>query len=350
MQHYCLFSKGAKVKSTVFNDVVMPTHPRRRRVVTAFAVLSLIVMPLSSLGVATAASASGSKSPSSGCGVGSPKTAILSLKIDGINRTVIVHVPTTYTNTSKLPLVLNLHGSGSTAAQQDVFSGMDETADEDNFIVAFPQALIPDGTGYDWNVPGVPLVGGRAVPAGSPNDVKFLTNLVGVLEHMYCVNPMAVYATGFSGGAREVSQLACDDSKIFAAVAPVSGLRHPTPCPATRAVPVIAFHGSDDLVDPFAGKGEAYWTYSVQTAAKDWAKQDHCSTSPTVSKSTGVVFTSYSTCAKGTAVELYEVIGEGHEWPGGPSMPSSITSLLGPQSNAVNANSVMWSFFASHQL
>jgi polyhydroxybutyrate depolymerase len=338
------------MESKVFNDVVNITPPRRRRISVLLVVLSLITMPLTGLGVATSASASGSKTPSSGCGVGSPKTAILSLKIDGINRTVIVHVPTTYTNISKLPLVLNLHGSGSTAAQQDVFSGMDETADADNFIVAFPQGLIPDGSGYDWNVPGVPLVGGRAVPKGSPNDVKFLTNLVGVLEHMYCVNPMTVYATGFSGGAREVSQLACDDSKIFAAVAPVSGLRHPTPCPATRAVPVIAFHGSADPVDPFAGKGEAYWTYSVTTAAKDWAKQDHCAKTPTVAKSTGVVFSSYAQCAKGAAVELYEIIGEGHEWPGGPTMPSSITGLLGPQSNAVNADSLMWSFFASHQL
>ena len=350
MQHYCLFSKGAKMNGTASNDVVMPTRTRRRRCLTVFAVLSLIAMPFASLGLASPASASGAKSSASGCGVGSPKTAILSLKIDGINRTVIVHVPTTYTNESKLPLVLNLHGSGSTAAAQDVFSDMDQTADEDNFIVAFPQALIPDRTGYDWNVPGEPLVGGRAVPVGSPNDVKFLTNLVGALEHMYCVNPMAVYATGFSGGAREVSQLACDDSKIFAAVAPVSGLRHPKPCPATRAVPVIAFHGSDDLVDPFAGKGEAYWTYSVRTAAKDWAKQDHCSKSPTVSKSSGVIFSSYSKCAKGAAVDLYEVIGEGHEWPGGPTMPSSITDLLGPQSDAINANSLMWSFFASHQL
>jgi polyhydroxybutyrate depolymerase len=350
MQHCCLLAKGAEINATVFNDVVMPTHRRRRRFLTIFTVLSLLVMPLASLGAATAASASGSKTVSSGCGIGSPKTAILSLKIDGINRTVIVHVPTSYTNTSKLPLVFNLHGSGSTAAKQDAFSDMDETADADSFIVAFPQGIIPDGSGYDWNVPGVPLFGGRAVPAGSPNDIKFLTNLVGVLEHMYCVNPMAVYATGFSGGAREASQLACDDSKIFAAVAPVSGLRHPTPCPATRAVPVIAFHGSDDLVDPFLGKGEAYWTYSVPTAAKDWAKQDHCSKTPTVAKSTGVVFTSFSKCATGAAVELYEVIGEGHEWPGGPTMPSSITSLLGPQSNVISANSLIWSFFASHQL
>ena len=216
--------------------------------------------------------------------------------------------------------------------------------------MAFPQALILEGTGFDWNIPGVPLVGGRAVPAGSANDVKFLSSLVGGLEHMYCVNPLAVYATGFSGGAREVSQLACDDSTLFSAVAPVSGLRHPKPCPIKRAVPIIAFHGSNDPVDPFAGNGQAHWSYSVKTAANDGAMQDHCSKTPTISKSSSVVLSTYPHCAKGSAVELYEVLGEGHEWPGGPTMPAAITDLLGPQSNALGANSLMWSFYAAHQL
>ncbi len=324
--------------------------PRRiflRGVTVALLALSLLSFVQSSLGPAIPVAAAAA---STGCGTSSPGTAILSLKIKGINRTVIVHVPTGYTNATKLALVLNLHGSGSTAAKQDIFSDMDQTANEDDFIVAYPQGLIPDGTGYDWNVPGVALYGGRAVPKGAANDVKFLTSLVGVLQRQYCINPLAVYATGFSGGARMASQLACDDATIFAAIAPVSGLRHPKPCPAKRAVPVIAFHGSHDLVDPFAGNGQAYWTYSVKTAAQDWAAQDSCAKTPKVTTSTGVVESVYSNCAKGAAVELYEVMGEGHEWPGGPTMPSSITAVLGPQSSEVSANSLMWSFFAAHQL
>ena len=51
-------------------------------------------------------------------------------------------------------------------------------------------------------------------------------------------------------------------------------------CPTTRAVPVISFHGSADPVDPFAGHGQKYWTYSVTTAAKDWSSQDHCTSTP----------------------------------------------------------------------
>jgi polyhydroxybutyrate depolymerase len=262
---------------------------------------------------------------------------------------VIVHVPTGYSGSTTTPLVLNMHGSGSTAAEQEAFTGMDDAADDDGFIVAYPQGLIPDGSGFDWNVPGVPLLGGGAVPAGSADDVSFLTTLVHILEQRYCIDTDRVFATGFSGGARMASRLACDASGTFAAVAPVSGLRHPTPCPATRPVPILSFHGTADPVDPYAGHGEAYWTYSVPQAAQDWAVQDSCSSTPTTSAlGTGATLIRYSGCAGGSTVELYAVTGEGHEWPGGPHLPASLTRVLGPQSDAVNADAVMWAFFAAH--
>ena len=226
---------------------------------------------------------------------------------------------------------------------------MNMTSNRDGFIVAYPQGLIPDGTGYDWNIPGVPLIGGRAVPKNSANDVKFLTSLVGILEQRYCINPREVYATGFSGGAREASQLACDESTVFAAVAPVSGLRRPNPCPATRAVPVIAFHGSADPVDPFAGHGQAYWTYSVPTAAKYWAEQDHCSAlASTTAPAHGATLTTSSKCAQGATVELYELPGRRTRVAGGPDHAREPHLAARPQSDAVSANALMWSFFPAH--
>ncbi len=272
------------------------------------------------------------------------------LTVSGHRRLVIVHVPAGYTGKRKLALVLNLHGSESTASAQEKFSGMDATADADDFIVAYPQAVIPDGTGYDWNIPGEPMVNGKFPPASAPSDVAFLTALVGDLAGQYCVDLSRVYATGVSGGGRMASQLACDASSVFAAVAPVAGLRYPSPCPASRPVPVIAFHGTADPIDPFNGNGLGYWTYSVPTAAHRWADHDHCAATPQTFAGRGYRLTSYSGCAGGTQVELYAITGEGHEWPGGPAMPSVITSALGPQSNAVSANALMWAFFVAHPL
>jgi polyhydroxybutyrate depolymerase len=286
-----------------------------------------------------------------GCAASPSGSAALTVHIDGRNRIVIVHVPAGYTGTTRIPLVLNMHGSGSDAVEEEALTGMNATSDADGFVVAYPQGLIPDGTGFDWNVPGVPLFGGRAVPANAPNDMSFLVSLVGDLEHRYCIDPKRVYATGISGGGRTASQLACDASSVFAAVAPVSGLRRPTPCPATRAVPVVAFHGTADPVDPYNGNGQAYWTYSVPQAAQYWAQQNGCSSAPVASQpASGATLTSYGGCPQGASVELYTLIGEGHEWPGGPKLSKAVTSVLGPQTNAVDADSVMWAFFAAHPL
>jgi polyhydroxybutyrate depolymerase len=309
------------------------------------AMVALGVVPFSLAGAPTAAAAT-----SSGCSTASPGSTTLSLKVNGFTRTVIVHVPRRSTGTTPLALVLNMHGSGSTALEQEGFTKMNTAANHDGFIVAYPQALIPDGIGFDWNIPGVPLIGGGPVPKGSANDVKFLTSLVAIMESKYCINPKEVYATGFSGGARMASQLACDDSGLFAAVAPVSGLRRATPCPTTRAVPVISFHGSADPVDPFDGHGQKYWTYSVTTAAKAWSTQDHCTSVAHSAPVSGVKLTTYTACSNGAQVELYEIVGEGHEWPGGPTLPSSLTGLLGPQSSLVSANGLMWVFFQAHPL
>ena len=114
------------------------------------------------------------------------------------------------------------------------------------------------------------------MPAGAADDIAILTGLPATLEHRYCIDPTRVYATGFSGGARTASQLACDASTVYPAVAPVCGLRRPTPCPATRVVPIVAFHSTADSVDPFDGNGQLYWTYSVPHAAIDWAAQNSC--------------------------------------------------------------------------
>ncbi len=293
-----------------------------------------------------------SASASSGCGRPvSSGTTTTSITVGGRTRLFIVHIPSGYSDTHPTPLVLNLHGSGSTAEQQEGFSGMDATADADTFIVVYPQAIIPSGTGFDWNIPGVPLLGGSPVPAGAANDETFLEDVVSTMRSRACIDPTRVYATGFSGGARMSSQLGCDAATTFAAVAPVSGLRLPAKCDAARPVPVISFHGLLDPVDPYAGHGQAYWTYSVPVAAQRWAAHDGCSpTADTSHPDPGVTLTEYGRCRGDSAVELYTFADEGHEWPGGPKLPRSITRGLGPQTDAIHAATVIWSFFAAHSM
>jgi polyhydroxybutyrate depolymerase len=270
-------------------------------------------------------------------------TSTLHVRVGGHTRTVLVHVPRSYTATIRVPLVLNLHGSGGTAAAEERLTGMDAQSELDGFLVAYPQALIRSGSGFDWNIPGEPLPDGVRAPAHPPDDLAFLTLLVGDLEGDYCVNIGRVYATGFSGGARMTSVLACDDSNFFAAVAPVSGLRWPDPCPTIRAVPLLAIHGSADHVDPYRGHGQPYWTYSVPEAAADWAHQDDCRSRPVVApEKHGVDVTAFLSCPGHAAVELLTVQGGGHVWPGG--------TALGPGAKVLDADSLIWAFFSAHRI
>ncbi len=276
---------------------------------------------------------------------------VVSVVFGGLSRPVVVHVPSGYTDRTPVALVLNLHGSGSTASAQETFSGMDSTSNTDGFIVTYPQGEISSGSGYDWNVPGEPLFGGGAAPANAPNDVAFLAEVIQRLEAGLCIDPNRVFSTGFSGGARMTSQLGCDLPGTIAAIAPVSGLRLPSPCTGTRAVPVISFHGTADPIDPYNGNGQAYWTYSVPAAAQRWAGHDSCAGTPdTTTPAPKVTLTEYSGCQDAATVELYTITGEGHEWPGGPILPVADTSVLGPQSSAIDADTTMWQFFEAHPL
>ncbi len=82
--------------------------------------------PVPVVAVAAAAAAHGS---AAGCGAPAESTT-LATTIAGHQRTAIVHVPSGYSGFQKVPLVLNLHGSGSSAVDQELFTGMDATVIE----------------------------------------------------------------------------------------------------------------------------------------------------------------------------------------------------------------------------
>ena len=149
--------------------------PRSSR---AMAVLGLVVVGCGS--PAGAPPASTSSLPSVACnGKAKPGDSVLTIESGGIQRTVLLHLPTGYTDLQKTPLVLNLHGSESTASQQEALTGMNATADQDGFIVAYPQGAIAAGAGYEWNIPGQPLLGGSSVPANAASSASITPRMRG---------------------------------------------------------------------------------------------------------------------------------------------------------------------------
>ncbi|AYD90809.1 alpha/beta hydrolase [Actinomyces sp. 2119] len=315
----------------------------------------------------------------------SPGTTTVQVTFSGQRYPVRVHLPeepsiqgaedgtrdelpdqaTPATDQEALALVLDLHGSGANATAQAQISGLDEIADAHGFVVAQPTAAIPlesdsplpDGS-WAWNVPGVPMVAGDYPPEDARDDVAFLTAVVDHLVQTACVDSQRVYATGFSGGGRMASALACARPGLLAAIAPVAGLRagraaydntsetDPLTCDPATGVPVLTFHGTDDWVNPYEGNADPRWGYSVNTALGRWAELNQCTEPPTQTQvSEQVLLTSYNDCSGGSGrVQGYTLTGAGHTWPGS----EADFGELGTVSQEIGASELMWEFFAKH--
>ena len=231
-------------------------------------------------------------------------------------------VPPGYDGHARLPLVLDLHGSGGNAAGQARNSGLETLSATERFIVA-----TLEGENNRWNVP---------VQPGRADDVAYVSDVIDHVAARVCTDPSRVYMTGFSGGARMTSLAACTLGSRLAAVAPVSGLRWPAPCDG-RAVPVLTFHGLADPQNPYdghaAGRG-AEWEESVPDALAGWARHNGCKGDAILEDPPGPLSTlRYDGCGA-AEVRMIRIDGLGHTWT----------------KTEVDTTGVMWQFFKSHRL
>jgi polyhydroxybutyrate depolymerase len=265
--------------------------------------------------------------------------ATYSVESGGVPRRYSVYVPHNYDPTRAVPAVLDLHGSGSDPKQELAISGMAAAAEMRGFVVILPIAVVPFPLGgFTWNVPANPRF---------PDDVRYVHDVLDDATQRLCVETTRVYATGFSGGARLVSELACALPDRIAAVGAVGGLRAPAGC--KRPVPVVAFHGTGDPINPYAGGGPSYWGYSIDVTLKRWIAQNRCRPNPIrVAVAPDVERLTYPSCAGEAELTFYRLDGAGHVWPGSafPFPPER----FGAMADTVDATAVMLDFFARHRL
>jgi polyhydroxybutyrate depolymerase len=246
------------------------------------------------------------------------RTVVDSIQNQGFWRTFRVYLPAKYTPGSQRPLILHLHGYGSSAAVEQAFTNYMAVADTANFLIAYPNAL-PDASGtHGWNV-GWPGVGNAVV-----DDVKFLSTLIDTLHARYTIDLKRVYASGISLGGFMSYQLGWKLSNRIAAIAPVSGSMYPTEyakCAPPRPIPVMEIHGTADQVIPYNGSA---FNIKTDTLMDFWVRHDHCipmpsaTNLPDISKTDGTSTTHFVWTAEVSRVscELFRVIGGGHvNWP-----------------------------------
>ena len=265
----------------------------------------------------------GASSQSSCAIAAAPGVSEQRLTSGGRERLYRLFVPPGYDGRARLPLVLDLHGSGGTAERQAATSRFEELAARERVLVATLQAA---AEGNRWNVP---------VTSERPDDVRYVSDVIDDVAKRACTDERRIYATGFSGGARMSSLLACKLGHRVAAIAPMAGLRWPGPCEG-RAVPVLTFHGLADPQNTYDGHvasrgGE--WLESVPEALAGWATHNGCDGQPKLDDPEGPLSTlSYVGCD--AEVRLVRVDGLAHTWA----------------RSEVDATAEMWRFFSGQRL
>lgn len=255
----------------------------------------------------------------------------------GIQRGYVMYLPKNRDAGKPLPVVIDFHGSGSDPYEEMQVTGMADAAERYGFVLLMPKAAVamPAG-GRTWNVPP---------DDQQPDDVRFAMDVLGHAAERMAIDRNRVYATGFSGGGRLASELACAAPRRIAAVGVVGGLRSPAGCEA-EAIPVVAFHGSEDPINPYAGGGSDYWGYGVDAAVQGWVKRNGCATVPEVTRvSASTVEFRFKDCQRGAEVVLYRAEGGGHTWPG--SHYPFPEERFGKSVSDVDATRVMLKFFLS---
>ena len=165
------------------------------------------------------------------------------------------------------------------------------------------------------------------------------------------------------------SVMACAFSDRIAAIAPVAGIRNPPGCKPSRPVPVVAFHGvADQWISYDGGLGPEVFALppdesrelveiaeptasdlSIPEVAAAWAKRNGCPRTPKeTSIATDVTLVRYA-CRTHADVQLYAIEGAGHTWPGS-TFSQALVDILGSTTLSIDADAVMWKFFAQHPL
>ena len=270
------------------------------------------------------------------------------LQVGSEQRSYRLFVPPSIDPSEPVALVVALHGGGGNAANLERTIGMNTIAEEQGFIIAYP-----DGSGrwedflLTWNAGNCcGLALDRQV-----DDVAFLRSLVRHLSTEYPIDPRQVYATGMSNGAMMAYRLACEASDVFAAVAPVAGAMNLERCEPEDPVSVLAIHGTGDRHVRFEGgqpeislDSHARVDRSVHYAMTFWAAHNDCDLEPEAHQNGSVRHESYPGCRPGLGVELLAIEGGGHAWPGA----TKFTPRGDEPSQALDASQAIWGFFEAH--
>jgi polyhydroxybutyrate depolymerase len=292
-----------------------------------------------------------------------PGSHLIEIRYGGLGRSYIVHVPPQGSSANPLPVILNFHGGGSNAGQQERYSGMDAAADRDSFVAVYPNGTGRGTRALTWNAGGCCVYAER----NKIDDVGFTRALLDDLATRTHIDRSRVYATGLSNGGMMAYRLGVEASDRIAAIAPVEGALMVETSGPPRPMPLMLFNSVDDRFVPYAGRvgllgriSHATRYPSVPSVGDElarWRKFDGCPAQarvgPELKGAPGSADADNSAtryewgpCAGASKIVLWKLFGSGHVWPGAKHN----VFWLGRGTQVIDANDQMWQFLRNFSL
>jgi polyhydroxybutyrate depolymerase len=266
---------------------------------------------------------------------------------DTLERSYILYVPSSVNWHEPIALVFVFHGGTGNAESAIRMSGFNEVADQNGFVVVYPNGTgrLSDDKLLTWN-------GGACcgyAQEKNVDDVGFVRAIVTDLQSLATVNTRRIYATGLSNGGILSQRVACEAPDLFAAIAPVAGTLNLPACKPSQPISVIEFHGTEDENIPYnGGKGPKSLVNvdfaSVPDSIAFWTAFNGCKAQSQMNSFADIQHETWRGCSSSTAVELYTIVGGGHAWPGGVGGWAGSDQPI----QTISASQVIWEFFAAH--
>ena len=256
---------------------------------------------------------------------------------NGVNRLYTLYKPDNLKE--KAPLVFVLHGYTSNSTNIMNYSKMNDIADQNGFMVCYPQGTTNIYTGQThWNA--------NLKEMSSVTDSEFLTDLAKKLQAEFNLSEKNTFACGMSNGGFMSYTLGCERSDTFKAIASITGTMSGydwNNCNPNK-VPVLQISGTNDMVVPMDGSMSSAGGWGgapkIQDIMNYWGDINECTQTQTQnlpdSNKTDNSYVSIEKkvdCFNNNQVWFYTVYGGAHTWPGAWGNMD------------INASEEIWDFF-----
>ena len=291
------------------------------------------------------------------------------------SRPYFVYTPTNYQTGVGVPLVVMLHGCTQTVEDFAFGTQMNQVAEQQNFIVVYPQQVSSANGSLCWN-----WFDARNQSRGS-GEAAIIAGIVQAMQQntaQWTIDANRIYVAGFSAGAALAVILGATYPDIFAALGVHSGMEYqaainlntalramrkggPNPQQQghvaytamdgyARVVPTIVFHGTNDYTTNSLNGDQVVqqWMTTDKLASQGTYNADFvvpdATTTGQIPNGHSYVTLVWNDTDGNTIQHYWKVNGMNHAWSGGKA-GGSYTDPLGP-----DATQAMYLFFMDHSL